>query len=169
MAQSGLRPFKLDAAPKRMSIRRSSVVSLDLDPEQREFLSLPSPYHDHNSAPSSPHHDARPEPLSRTISVPNMFSSFFDRFRYSKVHQNHSDAEQAETHDTRTKGGKDDIPEPQEREPKHVHWFEYEEILMDCWWSVLFLLLLLSFLFNMYMVCVASDISTWDILLTTSF
>lgn len=124
--------------------------SVDLDPAQQDFLDLPSPYHD-----SFTPHDA---PSLISTGVPNsLFKSFFHRFRYSRVN---SDAEHLAKTQTigRENGNEDNDDESLDEEvtrrkrKKHVRWSDYEETPADRWFTVVFLLLLLSALFNLFLV-----------------
>ncbi|KAF2112023.1 hypothetical protein BDV96DRAFT_649388 [Lophiotrema nucula] len=130
--------------------RREGIVSVDLNRSQQHCLGLPSPYHDNFSEPSPrtvPPRDIQ-VPLSRPSKRPNFTTNIFRRFSYSKVSQDPSSAEHAEA-------ASPTAEDPEKPVEHHVHWADTsisEESPADRWFAVIFLLLLLSVLFNFFLL-----------------
>lgn len=153
---SRLRPLLLTQSLRKLPSPSSQNIdtrlsSIEIDAAQQEFLSLPSPYHDNFSIPDAP-------PLPRSSEPASPFTSLFKRFRYSSIA---SDAENIRSKDSNrlVEEDDDDVESSdvesaikKRRRSKHRHQSEYKETLADRWLAVLFLLLLLSGLFNVFLV-----------------
>jgi hypothetical protein len=125
------------------------IVSVDLDPDQRGFLSLPSPYHDSFSFSSTPH--AAPTSEQSRHRISNPFSTLLKNFRYTRLKRNPADPESHPNKDDNCDDSDSESETP--RNPKHTpHWSDYEETPTDRWFAVVFLLLLLSILFNFFLL-----------------
>src|SRR4051812_11370091 len=127
--------------PQKLSnLLRSNISSVDLTPVQRDFLlHQPSPYHDSSSEPSTAtYSDEPPSSKARTGGLFAGLFSMFRRIRYGRV--------------TADSTGEAHHEEAKTSLRSHRRKEDYEETPSDRWFIILFLLLLMSSLLNLFLI-----------------
>jgi hypothetical protein len=125
---------------------RDAQVSFDLSSTQQYILDRPSPYHDTFDR-SNTNDDI---PLRKLYSKPsNPIAAFFNgmRSRYTDTDVETVNRDEDEDED------KDEDEDEMDKERQHRRkWESYEEMPIDKWFTLLCLMLLLSLLFNIFLV-----------------
>ena len=143
MPRSRLQPFILPtmASASASTYHQDPHVSFDLSPTQQYILDQPPPYHD-TLARSSPHDD---------IAIRRMYNPIATLFR--GIHSRYIDADVENVNkDEDEDEDEDEINEAEKARQKRRTWEFYEETPTDKWFTVLCLMLLLSLLFNVFLV-----------------
>lgn len=160
----GLRPLLLNTEHAGSSNHDDSrLSSVDLDPAQREFLDMSSPYHDNFPTPSTPY-DEQGHRIRRPSNNP--FPSLLRNFSYRGLSSklgfgsgSRSDAEKAHSNENEDDEGVDtdsDGPDAATDNGKHLQWApDLAGPTADTesrWTPIPFLLLLLSALLNFFLL-----------------
>ena len=136
-----MRSFVLNPPPKKNPPKQPSRYPLtqspEISPRSHGVLTLPSPYHDDYDR-----YQQREPPRSP-------FESMFKRFRYVQVTQGVKDEENMEL---RRGADSPATKEPKRRKNLRVHWTDDRRGLPARWSIVLFMILLMSILFNLFFV-----------------
>jgi hypothetical protein len=128
--------------------RNETLASLDLSPTQREILDLSSPYHD-NFTPTVLFGDIPVPPPPQSYKL-GAILSFFKRFRYSKLDRDAEKSELASEVDD-DDSSIEHLPRRRTRR-NQGHWQHFEEKPTHQGFTLLFLLLTLSVLVNLFLL-----------------